>query len=114
VTRFVAKTFEIEAMQFDGSSDCADRIIWWATQLAPSIPVRKRLEYLGWHDRIGHLTLEVKGDEHACVLGDWILFVLNRMGDRGWVIDDQTFQGLYELPLTVKGTHSLEPQPDQH
>lgn len=86
----------VDAIQFDGTSAGAERVIAWARTTAPAWPIRPRTEYVGWDDLTGHLELEVKGSEHGAIGGDWLLVTTAEGRTTVWFIDDATFVKYYE------------------
>ena len=87
-------------MQFDGTAAGVERLVAWMATVAPGIPVRPRTEYRGWEDLTGYLELEVKGFEHGCMGGDWIVVSEVDGQKNPWFVDDRTFRKYYEAVTT--------------
>jgi hypothetical protein len=86
----------LEAMSFDGTSAGVERVLTWVAEVAPEIRIRPRTEYRGWDDLIGYLELEVKGIEHGCMAGDWLVISEADGQKMPWLVDAKTFQKYYE------------------
>jgi len=94
--RYRMRPHAVHAMQFDGTSAGVERVVAWMAVASPGSVVRPRTEYAGWGDPTGHLELEVKGMDHGCMAGDWVVVTEVHGQDTTWFIDDDTFRKYYE------------------
>lgn len=86
----------VSAVRFDGSRAAASAIVSWVSESAPDIPVRLRIEYSGWDDRIGHLEIEIQGQEDHCANGDWVVLTETPHGRSVNLMDDREFRQYFE------------------
>lgn len=81
--RFRKKPVVIEAMQFDGTPECAEVISRWAARHGKAV----------WIEYERTLTIQTPGGSMRANLGDWI--ICNAQGEI-WPIKPNTFESTYE------------------
>lgn len=80
--KFQTRQQHVEAVQFDGTNECAERIVNWSDEFLTD----------GGDFPMPRIIVETPEGRFVAVYGDWII----RDSGGFWVCDDETFQRKFE------------------